>query len=306
MIGWLQAWRTLLDDVEPGRLRAVQQGRALVRRGRVDPVSIEPGRLTTTVHDGPSTAASFAVEITWPAADAATWDRALRTLTRDLRAVASLLEGAIGDEVGRRLESAGVRLTPHLDTLAWTCGCDEDDVCRHLVALLESIGVRFTREPTAILTLCGRPADTLLRHLAATPDARREIDTTVAFDQPRGPIDAVHVHPAPPRAPARLLQQLGAPPVASLAALEPIVERAAALAWRIAAGEGGEAADEEVLLAELRAQRTATAATLAHVLGVDDDEVREQLDALFADGRVLRTGSGARARYRIAPRPPVR
>jgi uncharacterized Zn finger protein len=302
---WLERWRTLFDDVEPGQVRAVQQGRALMRRGRVDSIEIEPGRLATTVHDGPSAPGSVRVEVDWPVAETDAWDRALRSLARDLRAVAALLEGTVTNEVAARLEEEGVQLTPRQDALVWRCSCGEDEICRHVVALLESTATRFGRQPTAVLTLCGRPADALLRHLAAAPDTAHEIDTSVPFDEPRGPLDAVHVHPAPPRAPTRLLDRLGAPPVASLGALEAIVERAAAMAWRIAAGEGGAAADEEVLLAELRAQRTATASTLARSLGVDDAEVRDRLDELYADGRVLRTGAGEHARYRIAPRAPA-
>jgi hypothetical protein len=76
------------------------------------------------------------------------------------------------------------------------------------------------------------------------------------------------------------------------------IERAAAGAWRLAAGEGAAAADEELLLAELRGQRVGTAASLADALGRDADEIRAELDRLFEEGTVMRTGSGDRARYR--------
>jgi predicted ArsR family transcriptional regulator len=83
-------------------------------------------------------------------------------------------------------------------------------------------------------------------------------------------------------------------------ALAAIIERAAAGAWRLAAGDGAAAADEELLLTELRAQRVATATALATALGRDAATVRAQLDELYEQGAVLRTGSGERTRYRAA------
>jgi len=82
--------------------------------------------------------------------------------------------------------------------------------------------------------------------------------------------------------------------------LEVLVERASATAWRLAAGDGAEAADEEALLAELRAQRVATVDSLAAALGRDAALVRGVLDQLYAQGTVLRTGSGERTRYRAS------
>jgi predicted ArsR family transcriptional regulator len=43
-----------------------------------------------------------------------------------------------------------------------------------------------------------------------------------------------------------------------------------------------------------------SAGQLAEALGRDPEEVRGELDRLYADGAVLRTGSGERARYRAA------
>ncbi len=134
---------------------------------------------------------------------------------------------------------------------------------------------------------------------ASTP--ARVLDPSVGLTELQGDLDAITLHPSEVDDPTALLRQLGPPPgVDDPEPIAALIERAAATAWRLAAGEGAEAADEEALLAELRAQRVATAASLAAALGRDEATVSEVLEALFARGEVLRTGTGGRTRYRAA------
>ena len=76
--------------------------------------------------------------------------------------------------------------------------------------------------------------------------------------------------------------------------------RAADTAWKIAAGDGAEAADTELLLTELRAQRVSTPPQLADALGWDVDVVAEALEALYHEDAVMRMGDGLDAKYRAA------
>ena len=127
------------------------------------------------------------------------------------------------------------------------------------------------------------------------------LDLTAGLTAGRGDLEAIALHPAPVDDPAGPFRHLGPPPgVDDEEALIALVERAAGAAWRLAAGDGADAADEELLLAERRAQRVATPGSLAEALGRDADELRAELDRLFEAGQVMRTGSGDRTRYRAA------
>jgi hypothetical protein len=150
----------------------------------------------------------------------------------------------------------------------------------------------------------GGPGDEVLRLVRTGPGHEpvvSGVDPSGRLEPARGDLDAIELRPTPVADPAAAFSRLGPPPgVADPRPIEAIIARAAAGAWRLAAGEGAEAADEELLLTQLRAQRVASAASLADALGRDEAEVRDHLDRLFDDGVVLRTGSGERARYRAA------
>jgi DNA-binding transcriptional ArsR family regulator len=98
-----------------------------------------------------------------------------------------------------------------------------------------------------------------------------------------------------------VFERLGPPPgFEDTETLERLMADAAALAWRLAAGEGSAAADDEALLAELRAQGVATAGSIASSLGLNDETAQEALDRLYGAGAVMRMGEGTTARYRAA------
>ena len=59
-------------------------------------------------------------------------------------------------------------------------------------------------------------------------------------------------------------------------------------------------ADDEVVLAELRAQQVTSAERLADALGMEADVLVDQMDRLYSAGAVLRMGTGEAARYRAA------
>jgi uncharacterized Zn finger protein len=301
---WGRRWQAVLDELGPAGARRVQRGQGLARRGAVDEVALERGRVAGTVRE--DRVAPYRVTIGWRPPDDATWDRAIATLTGELRVTAALLDGQLPEAIEDTLAAAGVALLPTVADLEVACTCPERvRWCRHVVAVWTAAGAVVDRDPFLLLTLRGRPRDALLRALragrgdgpAATP--ADGLDLTAGFEAARGDLDAIALHPAPVEDPAALFHRLGAPPgVDDVRPLVRTIQRAAAGAWRLAAGEGSAAADEELLLAELRAQRVGSAASLAEALGRDPDEVRAELDRLFDDGTVLRTGTGERARYR--------
>jgi uncharacterized Zn finger protein len=301
---WGERWVGLLDGLGAGDARRVARGRALARRGAVEDLQVAPGRITALVAE--DRVSPEQVEVTWPVPSDETWAAASAALADQLRFTAALLDGDLPADVEDILAPAGLRLLPRLADLTTRCSCAEpSDWCRHVAAVHVAAGLLLDRDPAVLLRLRGRERDELLRAMRADAGGTAAPPVTVDLSRglaaPHGDLEAVPLHPMPVEDPAALFHHLGEPPgVTDDRPIVRLIERAAEGAWRLAAGAGAAAADEELLLAELRAQRVATAATLAQALGRDEDEVREQLDQLFAQGAVLRTGSGDRARYRAA------
>jgi hypothetical protein len=299
---WGERWLALLDEAGPADARRVQRGQAIGRRGGVEDLVVHEGRITGRVAE--DRVRPYVVELRCPVPDDDAWARAVTALAGEVRSTAALLDGRLPEEVADVLAAAGVPLIPDVDALERRCTCTERaSWCRHVAAVHTAAGLAFARDPSLLLSLRGRERDHLLRELRAErgerPEPGAELDLSRGMFEARGDLDAVVLAPHPVDDPAALLLHLGEPPgVDDAWPLVRLIERAADTAWHLAAGEGEEVADEALLLAELRAQRVATAGSLATALGRDADEVGTQLDELFAAGTVLRTGSGERTRYR--------
>lgn len=300
---WGRRWLAVLDAAGPAHARRVQRGQGLARRGLVDDLRFAPGLIHATVPEDRTS--PYEVELRWPTPDDAAWDAATAALSSEVRFTAALLDGELPVELDEVLDAVGVRLVPAPDDLERRCTCAERSPwCRHVVAVHVAAGAVIDRDPLQLLVLRGRRRDDLLRAVRSErhPSEEKpsaEHDLSAGLTGARGDLEAIELRPSPVEDPAALLLRLGDPP--GVDDVEPFlraVERAAAAAWRLAAGDGAEAADEELLLAELRAHRVADAATLAAALGRDPVSVGAQLDELYAAGTVLRTGSGDRARYR--------
>ncbi len=304
--GWGARWREVLTSGPPAVARDVQRGQALARRGAVTDLVIEPGRIAGRVRDDRLT--DVRAECVWPVPDDAVWAAAVEALASEVRFTAALLDGQLPIEALELFATVGVPLIPTTEQLTMRCSCAPTlTPCRHLAAVHVAAALRLDRTPTLLLVLRGRSREDLLHAVRAERGgglARpllEQVDVSAGLEAARADLDAIELHPAPVVDPAALLEHLGEPPgVEDLTPLVDAVERAAATAWRLAAGDGAEAAEEEVLLAELRAQRVASVASLAAALGHAPDEVAARLDALFTTGAVLRTGSGERTRYRAS------
>lgn len=303
---WSERWLAALGELGPALSRQTQRGQALARRAAVEQVRIERGRITGAVVDDKPRA--HRVELLWPEPDEEAWDAAVDALAEEVRFVAALLDGDLPAEAGDLLEEAGIALVPEIGQVELRCPCRaRQRPCRHGIALWIAAAAMLDRDVFALLRLRGRDESQLLdalrsrRGIASAGPVGAGLDLSRGLFAAHGDLDEIELHPAPVEDPAALFRQLGAPPgVEDTRLLEDLVDRAASTAWRLAAGEGSEVADEELLLAELRAQRIATPGSLAQALGRDPEELREELDRLFEDGTVMRTGSGDRARYRAS------
>ncbi len=300
---WGRAWLAALDTSAPADARRAQQGAALFRRGAVHDLQIAPGRVTGHVVTDRAGDVEVTAEVA-PLTDDE-WEVVTHLVADRLRFTAGLLNGFLPVELAARLEERGIALLPGPGALRPSCTADGRGACPHVVAVHRAAAVRIDRDPSLLLWLRGRPQHRVLSDVRAARGADDDVDAEVvdlgdgALDVARGDVSQITVHPERSRDPAWLVRHLPPPPY--LDDVEPLTglfERAAEAAWRLAAGDGAAGADTELLLAELRARRTAGVQALADALGRDPDEVRDELDGLYEDGAVLRTGSGDRARYR--------
>lgn len=267
------------------------------RRGaghHVDALRIEPGRARLRVPS--SRGRSPEVVITTDVLDGEDWERVIDAAGANLRSTADLLAGRL---------PADLATTDLLVPSEVTGRCTDDaSPCAHEAVAHHVLAVAMERDPFRLLQWRGHRRQDLLASLRRVRGGSGTVeDQELDLDDPftaRGPLDLV-VHPRPPADVTGVLDRLGPPPgIEAPERLEAAIAAAADMGWRLAAGEGTDVADDEVLLSELRAQRVTSADRLADALGLVPDEVVEHLDRLYHDGAVLRMGSGPSARYRAA------
>jgi len=297
---WLEQWETLLIDIAPSAVKASQQGRAAARSGLRDGPVVTAGKVIATVSDrhGPTAR----VSIRWRPPPVGAWTAAARRLASQVRLTAPLLEGALTTEVVNELDAAGIPLIPNeLADLDIACTVGDGPLCRHSFAVLHALVARFAIDASLLLRFRGRDFAGVLSDIRRVRGSSVQTESPVAGD---GSLDDVKVRPHLAHDPTQLLRELGLPPgVDNAEGLGAAIRQAASMAWRLAAGDGTGVADEQLVLAELRALHAASAATVAEALGIDEVDVRQVLDDLYSRGAVLRTGTGASARYRASLSP---
>lgn len=276
--------------------RRLEKGRAGAGR-LVDVLQLAPGSVTLRVPDGRGRSHEVVLEL--PVLDEDEWQEAVRRSGQEVRHTAALLSGRLPEVVIEDDLLYPPAMSAH-------CTCSEPRPCRHEAATHHAIATAIDRDPLRLLRLRGRSVDDLLDALRTARGTRRHDDDGDAVDlsEPlaaRGDLEGIDVHPVPVPDVSTVFERLGPPPgFEDAEVLERLMSDAAALAWRLAAGEGAEAADDEALLAELRAQSVATAGSIAASLGLDAQVAQQALDRLYSAGTVLRMGEGETARYRAA------
>lgn len=295
--------RTLGDRWLDAAARGSTAVRNRLERGRagagrlVDVLQIVPAAVTLRVPDGRGRSHEVVVDV--PPMDDDAWAEVVERTAEQVRNTAALLVGRLPEAL-----VADDLLFP--DQVSATCTCSEVRPCRHEAATHHAIATSIDREPTRLLRIRGRSLDDLLDALRSARGSRATIENAdgVDLDDPleaRGDLEDIDVHPVPVPDVSTVFERLGPPPgFEDTEVLEQLMTDAAALAWRLAAGEGSEAADDEALLTELRAQGVATAGSIASSLGLDAEVAQDALDRLYSAGTVLRMGEGETARYRAA------
>lgn len=293
---WGERWLAMASGGRVAARRRLERGRAGAGR-LVETLRIRPGEVRVRVPDGRGR--SHDVTIAVPPLDDDDWREVVGRVSGAVRHTAALLDGDLPAVLAR-----DDLLLPR--SVAETCTCAQERPCRHVAAAHHGIAAALERDPLRLLRVRGRSADELrdaLRAARGGGEAATEAHDVDLADPlvARGDLAAVDVHPVPEPDVATVFEQLGPPPgFDDEGPVATLMRQAARMAWRLAAGEGAEVADDEALLTELRSQGVATAGSIAASLGLDPAVAQDALDRLYGEGQVLRMGAGDAARYRAA------
>jgi uncharacterized Zn finger protein len=307
---WGQRWIAALEALGAVYTNRLPRGRTYARKGAVEELTVEPGRVTARVAG--SRVRPYRVALELPAFDDATWDAIVVALAGRVRHAAELLEGRMPEDVDEVLTGCGVSLFPTARELVTRCSCpDVANPCKHVAAVHYVLAQSFDADPFLLPTLRGRDRAALLAGLRAVRSGAPEpeldagpasdplrVDELVArdlFSSPL-PLTSVTVHPHRPEDPDAALRRLGPPPGLAAAAdgLRTALTAAAALAWELLDGDG------DPLLGALRRLGPSSARELTDHLEVPVEDVRAGLRRLRAEGRVTVSGRGPATRYDLA------
>lgn len=310
---WGERWLAEMATRSRSYAEGLDRGSYYASRGAVRSLEITPGHVTAQVQHARQRRQT--VHLDCPTIDDDEWQALVERLAGELRFSARLLDGELPPAIADVLADGPEGLLPTREQVDETCICtDGGEPCIHRAAVHHALARQLDDDPFRLLDLRGRDRRALLagirairsgidlRTAARSPDAV-PIEEIEADDvaSARGDLEAVGLHPHRVEDPAWLFDHLGDPPgVEDTAGLQQLIWAAAETAWRLAAGEGAGAADDELLLTELRSRRMSTAEALAEALGWDVEVAREALDRMFDDGAVMRMGSGEGAKYRAA------
>lgn len=308
---WGQHWLDLVKPSFPTRTSRFERGDVDARTGQLSGLTVLPGRLAGRAQGDQATA--HAPEIDVPVLADDVWQRVIAELASTVRPALDILHARMPDDIRDRFAAIGSSAYPDPDALESRCTCGATGgPCRHVAALHHVYARAMDDDPLLLFALRGRSPERFRAELRAARAGSAEVVmvpdvqtvqahdlATTGFDEARGDPSDVRVHPQLAEEPAALMIRLGLPPrIEDPDPLERALAAAAETAWKLAAGEGTDAADDELLLAELRAAKMTTAGVLADALGWEPERTLDVLGKLFEAGTVMRMGKGLDARYR--------
>jgi uncharacterized Zn finger protein len=203
---WGNAWIRAMEDssLDLGRL---SRGRTYARAGRVDSITVSPGRLAATVQGSrprPYRAVVVVEELT-----DAEWERFLDQVASRAGFIAALLDNDMPPELVEAAADAGVKLLPGIGDLDPECTCpDWGYPCKHAAALCYQAARLLDEDPFVLLLLRGRGESELLAELQRR-NARWSAAKARDLGSPAAETPAAGVHartpgplPPPPTVPA--------------------------------------------------------------------------------------------------------
>lgn len=162
---WIQALEAFMD---PGRL---QRGRRYARAGQV--LALEELRAAVEARVQGSRKAPYRVRIALTPLSDAAWERVALALAESADYAATLLAGAMPEDIEEAFEAAGVSLFPRgAEELDLSCSCpDASRICKHIAAAHFLLGERFDADPWLLFRLRGRDREALTAALRAQAEA---------------------------------------------------------------------------------------------------------------------------------------
>jgi uncharacterized Zn finger protein len=184
---WAERWlRTVAPAAGHARLA---RGLSYARAGRVDELTVEPGRISASVQGSRPT--PYRVDLRLPPFDDGVWASAIARMGAQAGTAAALVAGVMPETAEAAFAAVGVNLFPSPgERVAAACTCpDWDRPCKHAAAVCYAVASRLDRDPFVLFALRGRGREELLAELRA---ARKRAAARDGDDAP--PADAAATH----------------------------------------------------------------------------------------------------------------
>ena len=264
---WGQRWVEALERMSRGYSNRLARGRTYARAGRTHDLVVKAGKVTAKVTG--SGATPYTVTITLSRLSDKVWDQAIAAMARKAQFSAALLAGEMPQEVDAAFQEAGASVFPmKASDLATECSCpDWANPCKHVAATHYVLGEALDRDPFLLFELRGRTRAQVLEALGEArtgggdeppsrrgnrrPGTDRSEDVPAVslgrvraadYDEPRGPLPALHLSFEAAPIAGGVLRQLGTPPAwgggqSPLEMLAPMIRAAAETARTLAMAE---------------------------------------------------------------------
>ncbi|NXY96128.1 SWIM zinc finger family protein [Streptomyces sp. BR123] len=152
---WGKAWADALEGTSLDE-ESLKKGRAYARTGRLGPITVSPGRISTTGYEGDT---PFRTVLTLEELDDAEWESLWEKTAERPDATDELLAGELPPDLLEAAEDARVRLLPGYGDLEAECDCGAfDHPCKHAAALCYQASWLLDEDTMLLLLLRGRGA----------------------------------------------------------------------------------------------------------------------------------------------------
>ncbi|MEU4584479.1 SWIM zinc finger family protein [Kitasatospora aureofaciens] len=149
---WGKAWADALEDTSLDE-ETLKKGRAFARTGRLGPITVSPGRISTASYEGDT---PFKTVLTLEELDEDEWESLWEKAAERPDVAEELLAGQLPPDLLEAAEDARVRLLPGYGDLEADCDCDAfEHPCKHAAALCYQASWLLDEDAMLLLLLRG-------------------------------------------------------------------------------------------------------------------------------------------------------